>query len=224
MQAEATRLVLISPYGVDEANARTIVDALDGTCAACDVAAVVLRMRSAEERALVNRVQEIAPAAQRHGAAVMVCCPEFAGDLVSVAVRAGADGVHVDGADDKSLPGLRAALRDQRILGCGVDVESKHDAMAAGEAQADYLMFGGLAPDGMAPAHDAVRERAAWWAEIFGTPCIAVATRQDEVADLIATGAEFLGLEAALWIDDPGAPVTIQEMIRTAGQGLRGGS
>lgn len=219
MQADTPRLVLISPYGVDEANARTIVDALDETCAAVDVAAVVLRVRPADERALINRVKQIVPAAQTHGAAVLVNCPEFAGDLVSVAVRAGADGVHVDRADEAALRGLRAALRDQRILGCGVDVESKHAAMAAGELQADYLMFGGFAPDGTFPETEAVRERAAWWAEIFGTPCIAVATRREEVAELISTGAEFIGLEAALWVDDPEAPVAIQELVRSVGQG-----
>lgn len=218
MQPDAPRLALLTPFGIDDANADAIAQAIGAVCGAVDVAALVLRVAAADDRALVNRVKRIAPAAQQNGAAVMVCCPDHPGDLVSVAVRAGADGVHVDGAGEARLRALRGQLRDGRILGCGGLGDSKHDAMTAGEAQVDYVMFGGLYPDGAAPPADRVRERAAWWAPIFETPCIAVATRMEEVADLIATGAEFIGLEAPLWIDDPQAPATIQDLIRTAGR------
>ena len=47
--------------------------------------------------------------------------------------------------------------------------------MTLGEAGADYLMFGEPRPDGSLPALDEVVERAAWWAEIFETPCVAFA-------------------------------------------------
>ena len=86
--------------------------------------------------------------------------------------------------------------------------------MEAGEAGIDYLMFGGLYPDGVAPEAETVRARAAWWAEIFETPCIAVATAADEIAPLAATGAEFVGLESGLWLPDPGAVERAQRAVR----------
>ena len=52
----------------------------------------------------------------------------------------------------------------------------------------------------MAPDPETVLDRAAWWAEIFETPCIAVAHAEDRVGPRLATGAEFVGLESALWI------------------------
>jgi thiamine-phosphate pyrophosphorylase len=85
--------------------------------------------------------------------------------------------------------------------------------MVAGETGVDYLMFGGLFPDGAAPELQEVRERAAWWAEIFETPCIAVATAAEDVAALAGTGAEFVGLESVLWRDDPEAVRAAQAQL-----------
>jgi len=121
------------------------------------------------------------------------------------------DGIHVDKPRD--LKDLRGRLREGRILGAG-GLETKHGAMEAGEAGIDYLMFGGLYPDGVAPEAETVRARAAWWAEIFETPCIAVATAADEIAPLAATGAEFVGLESGLWLPDPGAVERAQRAVR----------
>jgi len=88
--------------------------------------------------------------------------------------------------------------------------------MEAGEAGIDYLMFGGLYPDGVAPDSETVRARAAWWAEIFETPCVAVAAEFDEIAPLCATGAEFVGLESGLWLSDPNAVARAQRIAQEA--------
>ncbi|GEP00127.1 thiamine phosphate synthase [Methylobacterium haplocladii] len=217
MSEDAPRLALLTPYGIDEAQAEKTVAALKTACAVGDVAAVILRLATADERSLVGLVKRLVPAAQEHGAAVVVCSPGFQGDLVAVAARGGADGVHVDKADETELRELRGRLRDGRILGSGGFLESKHAAMAAGETQADYLMFGGLYPDGVAPDRDLVRERAAWWAEIFETPCIAVAAEAGEVGVLAATGAEFVGLEGSLWFERPDAVAAAMQAVATAG-------
>ena len=100
------------------------------------------------------------------------------------------------------MNGLRGRLSDGRILGVG-GIETKHGAMEAGEAGIDYLMIGGRYPDGAAPDPETVLARSTWWAEIFETPCIAVATTEDEVLPLAETGAEFVGLESNLWTGDP---------------------
>lgn len=211
----APRLALLSPYGLGLPEAGATATALTAACAAGDVAAVLLRLAPSDERGLVNLLKQLCPAAQERGAAVVVAVPGLAGDLVSVAARGGADGVHLDRPDGPALRDLRGRLRDGRILGAGGVLGSRDTAMLAGEAGADYLMFGGLFPDGVAPDPDEVRERAAWWAEIFETPCIAVAARADEVAGLAATGAEFVGLESALWLGDAEAVRIAQAQLDT---------
>ncbi|MBB2963546.1 thiamine phosphate synthase [Methylobacterium sp. R2-1] len=201
--APRPRLALLTPYGLGPSETEATAAALDAACAAGDVAAVILRLAAADERSLVNLVKRLAPPAQERGAAVLVSVPGFAGDIVSVAARGGADGVHLDRADEETLRDLRGRLRDGRILGTGGVLGSRDAAMVAGETGVDYLMFGGLFPDGAAPDVEEVRERATWWAEIFESPCIAVATAAGDVAALAVTGAEFVGLESSLWRDDP---------------------
>ncbi|MDP4002184.1 thiamine phosphate synthase [Methylobacterium sp. NEAU K] len=196
------RLALLGPHSLDADGIDAFAAALGAACAAGDVAAVILRLASTDERGLTARVKQIAAITQEVGAALVVACPGFTGDLVSVATRGGADGVHVDKPRD--LKDLRDRLRDGRILGAG-GIETKHGAMEAGEAGIDYLMFGGLYPDGVAPDPATVLARAEWWAQIFETPCVAVAVTADEIAPLAATGAEFVGLESGLWLNDPGA-------------------
>lgn len=210
------RLALLSPYGLGPDQAEATARALDAACAAGDVAAVILRLAPADERSLVGLLKKLCPAPQERGAAVVVAVPDFDGDLVSVAARGGADGVHVERADDETLRDLRGRLRDGRILGAGGVLGSRDAAMLAGEAGADYLLFGGLFADGAAPDADAVHERAAWWAEIFETPCIAVAARAEEVEGLAATGAEFVGLESALWLGDAEGVRTAQAVLDKA--------
>ncbi len=217
MAEPSTRLALLTPHGIDAAQADALDDALARACRAGDVAAVVLRLAAGDERGLVNLVKNLAPTVQDRGAALLVSCPGFVGDLVSVAARGGADGVHLERADEMALRDLRGRLRDGRILGVGGLSESRHAAMAAGETGADYLMFGGSYPDGALPDPERVREQAQWWAEIFETPCIAVAAKADEVADLASTGAEFVGLESAIWLDDPEAVAVAQATLAEAG-------
>lgn len=212
MSDPAPRLALLSPHGLDAETAPGIAAALSAACAAGDVAAVILRLAPGDPRGLVSLIKSLAPAAQAHGAAVLVACPGI-DDLPGIAARGGADGVHAEKPSEAVLRELRASLRDGRILGIGGLLDSKHAAMAAGEAGADYLLFGGLYPDGAAPDAERVRERAAWWAEIFETPCIAVACAEDEVSPLARTGAEFVGLESGLWRDDPDAVARFRPLL-----------
>lgn len=210
------RLILLTPHGVGADDAEALVPALAAACGAGDVAAVILRLGPGDERGLTALVKRFAPAVQEQGAALVVACPGFTGDLVSVSARGGADGVHVDRPGD--LRDLRGRLRDGRILGVG-GIETRHGAMEAGEAGIDYLMFGGLYPDGVAPDAETVRMRAEWWSEIFETPCIAVACLEDEIAALCATGTEFVGLDNALWQGGPDLVARAHALLARGGAG-----
>lgn len=210
----AQRIALLGPHGLDAAGADALLPALEAACAAGDVAAVILRFAAADERTLTGLVKRAAAVTQAREAALVIACPGFTGDLVQIAARGGADGVHLDKPRDptRDLADLRGRLKDGRILGTG-GLESKHIAMEAGEAGVDYLMFGGLYPDGAAPDPETVRARAEWWAEIFETPCVAVAVTDGEIAGLVETGAEFIGLESAIWMPDPASVARTQAML-----------
>jgi thiamine-phosphate pyrophosphorylase len=75
--------------------------------------------------------------------------------------------------------------------------------MRAGEAGADYLLFDA--------DFDETLERAAWWAEIFETPCVALARRLEEVGPLAASGAEFVMIGEAVWSDPRGPAAAMRE-------------
>ncbi len=188
-----TRLYLVSPL-ITEPDG--FAPKLAEACAGGAVAAVLLRLAPADERTLVNHVKALAAAAQEKGAALIIAS-ETDVDLSVVAARAGADGVHTSRGVG-AAQALRERLKGERILGAG-NVRSRHEAMELGEAGVDYVMFGEPRPDGSLPSLDAVVEQAAWWAEIFETPCVAYAPSLAAVAALARTRAEFIALGDAVW-------------------------
>jgi thiamine-phosphate pyrophosphorylase len=76
--------------------------------------------------------------------------------------------------------------------------------MVAGEAGADYVMFGEPDREGRRPAFDAVVERLAWWAELFEVPCVGFAASLDEVEALASGGADFVAVDF-IWTARGGA-------------------
>lgn len=206
MTEPSARLFLVTPPIADAA---AFVPRLADTCGAGEIAAVLLRLESADERTLVNRLKALAPIVQEHGAAALVAI-EGEADMPTVVARGGADGVHLSG-DARELASLRERLKE-RIIGAG-GLRSKHDAMAAGESGVDYLIFGEPRPDGSSPPLDLTIERAAWWAEIFVTPCVAFAPTLDAVAALAGTGAEFVALGKAAWDHPQGAAAAVRAAL-----------
>ena len=203
-----TSLFLVTPL-LDDVEA--FRPALAAACASGDVAAVLLRLGAADERTLVRRIKALAPAAQESGAALVVALPAV-DDPAALAIRGGADGLQAAGPADWRA--LRGRLGDGRSLGAG-GLRTRDDAMEAGEAGADYVLFGEPRPDGWTPPLADVIERAGWWAEIFETPCVVFAPRLDDVPALAATGAEFVALEDAVWTH-PGGPAAAGAAARAS--------
>lgn len=178
-----TRLMLITP---PLAEAGDWPQLLADLAKAGDVAALLLRLVPAAERDQINLIKAIAAPLQELGVAVV------ADTDPSVAVRGGADGVHVS-AGAEAIAAAREALKGERIVGAGT-LRARHDAMDAGDAGCDYVLFGEPRPDGSTPPLAAVVERAQWWAEIFEIPCAAYASDIEGIDPLLATGCEFLAL------------------------------
>jgi thiamine-phosphate pyrophosphorylase len=110
--------------------------------------------------------------------------------------RAGADGAHLSGA--AKFAAALALLKPDRIAGAG-GLRSRHDAMLAGEAGADYVMFGEPDRHGRRAGFEEIQERLIWWAELFEIPCVAYAASKEEVAPLSRTGADFIALGDWIW-------------------------
>jgi thiamine-phosphate pyrophosphorylase len=114
-----------------------------------------------------------------------------------LAARLGVDGAHVAGVGPDFTQALDS-LHPERIVGVG-GLKLRDDAMEAGEAGADYVMFGEPRRDGFTPPVEDTLERVGWWAEIFQTPCVAYAASFDDAEELAAAGADFVAIGDALW-------------------------
>src|SRR5262245_41930569 len=140
---QAPRLYLMTPLG-DPAG---LADALAAALGTADVAAVLLRLPAADDRTLIRQAKAIAPVVQSRGAALLL------DGQAEIAMRAGTDGAHLTGFAD--FQEAKSLLQPGRIAGCG-GLETRHDAMLAAEAGADYVMFGEPGDDGHRPSLDAV--------------------------------------------------------------------
>lgn len=172
--------------------------ALGELLAAADVAAVLLRIEYAAERDMIAAVKQFAETVQAAGTALLVA------DHPDIVARSGADGAHVSGiaAVSAALP----VLKPRWIVGAG-GLRSRHDAMLAAEAGADYVMFGEPGAEGRRPGFDAVLDRVAWWTPLFEVPCVAYAASLDQVSQLCEAGADFIAVGPEL-LSDPRGPVT----------------
>ena len=143
----------------------------------------------------------LVPLVQKRGVAYLVA------DDPQWALRANADGVHIDGSGER-LEGALRAIKPGHIVGAG-GLPTQDAAMAAGEAGADYVMFGG----GAEP-HAQIVERVAWWAEIFNVPCVGYAHNLGAIGDLVRAGADFIALGDAVFADPRGAAAALGDAAR----------
>ena len=195
------RLYLITPV-LDEA--ATFALTLEPALAAGDVACVLLRLADGNERTGINRIKAIAPLVQRHDAALLV------DGHIELVARSGADGAHMSGID--AITEALGKLKPDWIVGAG-GLTIRHDAMSAAEGGADYVMFGEPDRHGERPGFDTVIERVSWWAEVFEAPCVAYAASIDEIAPLVAAGADFVALGDWIWRDPQNIAATVESAM-----------
>lgn len=198
-QRPRSRLYVFTPQLDDTTSFAT---ALDAALTAGDVAAVLLRLSDADERTLINRVKSIGAIVHRRDIALIL------DGRPGIVGRTGADGAHLTGIE--ALRGALDALKPDRIAGAG-GLRSRHDAMLAGEANPDYVMFGEPDRDsqGRRPQFPTTMERVEWWAELFQLPCIGYAAAADEIRPLAKAGADFVALGEWIWQEPGGAKAAV---------------
>jgi thiamine-phosphate pyrophosphorylase len=200
------RLYLATPM-IDDPSA--LAASLPGLLAAADVAAVLLRLAPTDPRTMTSRAKALAPAVQNSGAALLL------DGHVEFVARAGADGAHLTGiaAMAEALP----TLKPDRIAGVG-GLATRHDSMAAGEAGADYVLFGEPDAGGQRPSTEAIAERLQWWAELFEPPCVGFAASREEAFEFAAVGADFILVGDIIWGDSRGPVAALMDLEATIRQ------
>lgn len=134
-------------------------------------------------------------------------------DSVALAKRLKADGLHL-GQGDGDVREARDELgRDMQI---GVTCHaSRHLAMEAGEAGADYVAFGSFFPsETKASEHRPDTELLKFWSELFEIPCVAIGgITPGNCAPLVEAGADFLAVSHAVWGGDEVAAIKAFEKV-----------
>jgi thiamine-phosphate pyrophosphorylase len=181
---------LISPPTIVVADfARALQEAL----AAGPVAAFQLRLKNLPDDAVTAAAEALAPIVQGAGTAFIL------NDRPDLAARVGADGVHI-GQEDASYPEARRWVGESGIVGVTCH-DSRHLAMEAAEAGADYVAFGAFFPSPTKmPKTAAAPELLSWWQEIMEVPCVAIGGMTVENArDIAESGADFVAVSAGVW-------------------------
>jgi thiamine-phosphate pyrophosphorylase len=197
-----TRLYLISPERVDHPT--IFADELRAALEGGDVAAFQLRLKDVNDDAIARAADALRPICQQRDVAFIM------NDRPDLAVKLDCDGVHV-GQDD--MPYAEA----RRIVGPDLQVgvtckASRHLAMEAAEAGADYVAFGAFFPSTTkAVTTPADPEILKWWSDVMQVPCVAIGgITTDNAAPLIAAGADFLAVAGGVWNHKDGPQAAVR--------------
>ena len=198
-RTEPCKLYLISIQDVGGA----FPERLKAALGAGPVAAFQLRVKDTPEDELARLAEPLQRICADHGTAFTV------NDSMQLAKRIGADGVHL-GQSDGDVREARALLGPAAQIGRTCH-DSRHLAMEAGEAGADYVAFGAFHPTTTKPSiyrpHPSI---LSWWSALFEIPCVAIGgITPDNARPLIDAGADFVAVCQAVWsASDPGDAVS----------------
>lgn len=158
------------------------------------MACLQLRLKAVDDAAVRHAARILQPIAQERGVAFIM------NDRPDLAAELDCDGVHV-GEEDMPYAEARRLLGPDRIVGvtCG---DSRHRAIAAAEAGADYVAFGAFFPSATKAGakYRARPELLSDWSETTVVPCVAIGgITQENCAPLVEAGADFLAVIGAIW-------------------------
>ncbi|HEY3639033.1 MAG TPA: thiamine phosphate synthase [Rhizomicrobium sp.] len=199
--SERCRLYLISPPSLEP---RRFAETLKSALAAGDVATFQLRLKHTADDDIRRAAELLIPVTQKAGVAFLL------NDRPDLAAELGADGVHI-GQEDMPYKQARKLLGDNSIVGVTCH-DSRHLAIDAAEAGADYVAFGAFFPtETKEPKTRADTELLRWWSEVMTVPCVAIGGITAENAPLlIEAGADFLAVSAGIWNHPDGPAAAVQ--------------
>ena len=191
------QLYLISPLDVSGAFPDRLARALD----AAPVAAFQFRVKDVDEHQAARLAEPLQALCAAREVAFIV------NDSIGLAKRLGADGVHL-GQSDGEVEDARKRLGREAQIGVTCH-NSRHLAMEAGEAGADYVAFGAFFPTATkATEYRAEPDLLTWWQDLMEIPCVAIGgITPENCAPLVRAGADFLAVSGAVWNGDEAAAI-----------------
>ena len=197
---ERCRLYLITPPKLE---AKSFAETLKRALNAGDVASLQLRLKDVSNDEIRRAAEILMPVAQKRDVAFIL------NDRPDLAHELRCDGVHV-GQEDTGYAEARAIVGRDAIVGVTCH-NSRHLAIEAAEAGADYVAFGAFFPTTTKdPKEMAEIETLRWWAEMMVVPCVAIGgITVDNCRPLVEAGADFLAVASGVWDykDGPAAAV-----------------
>jgi len=190
MTSNRCRLYLITPPKLEPVSFdETLKRALGGG----DVATVQLRLKNISDDEIRRATEALMPIVHRAGAAFLI------NDRADLAAELNTDGVHV-GQEDTPYAVAREMVGRDRIVGVTCH-NSRHLAIEAAEAGADYVAFGAFFPTSTKDAKTrADVDLLAWWSQLMVVPCVAIGgITVDNAKPLIEAGADFLAVSSGVW-------------------------
>lgn len=157
-----------------------------------------LRLKGASDAEVLRIGTTLKPIAQHAHAAFLV------NDRPDLAAQLGADGVHI-GQGDATYAEARRIVGAENVVGVTAH-NSRHLAMQAAEAGADYVAFGAFYPsETKTPEHWCEAEVLEIWQQTMETPCVAIGgITLDNAEPLAHAGADFIAVSGAVWTDPQG--------------------
>lgn len=202
----ACRLYLITPPKIEiPVFAEALTQALD----AGDVAAVQLRLKDCADDVIRAAIKNLQPLVQERDVAFIL------NDRPDLAAEMGCDGVHI-GQSDGSYSDARRLMGDDRSIGVTCHA-SRHLAIEAAEAGADYVAFGAFFPSSTKPEADerAPVELLSWWSELTEVPAVAIGGITPlNCGSLVAAGVDFLAVANAVWNHAHGPGSAIRDFLK----------
>ena len=186
------QLYLISPLDVSGAFVDRLARALD----AGPVAAFQLRLKHLDEHEAARLAEPLQAICAARDVTFII------NDSISLAKRLGADGVHL-GQSDGDVADARERLGKTAQIGVTCH-DSRHLAMEAAEAGADYVAFGAFFPtQTKVTEYRPEPELLTFWQSIFELPCVAIGgITPENCGVLVQAGADFLAVSSAVWSGD----------------------
>jgi thiamine-phosphate pyrophosphorylase len=205
---EPAELYLLSPPALNAGFADQLAAALD----AGPVAAFQLRLKGADDHAIARAAEPLQAICAARDVAFIV------NDSIALAKRLGADGVHLGQSDGDPREAREILGREAQI---GVTCHnSRHLAMEAGEAGADYVAFGAFYPTTTKEvSHRADPAILAWWSVVSPIPSVAIGgITPATAAEIAQAGADFIAVSGAVWNDPAGTASAVRAFLTALGR------
>jgi thiamine-phosphate pyrophosphorylase len=213
MSLPLCRLYLITPPVI--ADIAAFARDLQAALGAGDVAALQIRLKGADEAHIAQVVSALRPIAHKHDVALIL------NDRPDLAAKLDCDGVHI-GQQDASYAEARRLVGPQRMVGVTCH-DSRHLAMDAAEAGADYVAFGAFFPTTTKDAQfHPEPEILSVWQESMQTPCVAIGgVTVDNARSLAQAGADFLAISAGVWAYAQGPAAAVKALNAEIAEGVK---